>query len=264
LVGFLFLCGLFGNIATVHHVPTATEFALLFSALRYAVTLAGLGWVLYMAFEPQLRRRDPESLISWNRLLAGRARDPVVGGHLLAGVTLGVLTFCVVNAFVPLRFVPSFAPKLANSTANWFSFYCGELITGVLVGLFVALGLNVVSIVVRRRWLCVPIFVLATTLVLAPGYGALSFASVARPCIVTLIAAIALIRFGVLAAVALGYTSFTIQDFPLTTNWSAWYAQATILVLATLLALALYGFVTTLRGRPLSQIRPRALSATAT
>ena len=57
-----------------------------------------------------------------------------------------------------------------------------------------------------------------------------------------------LIRFGVLATVAALYTAFIIEEFPLTTNWSAWYAPADLLGIATLIALALYGFVTTLWG----------------
>ena len=43
----------------------------------------------------------------------------------------------------------------------------------------------------------------------------------------------------------------TIVCLPLTTNWQAWYAHTALLGLAILLALALYGFVTNLRGRRL-------------
>jgi len=43
-----------------------------------------------MALEPYLRRRWPQSLISWTRLLAGDMRDPLVAGHILVGIALGV------------------------------------------------------------------------------------------------------------------------------------------------------------------------------
>jgi serine/threonine-protein kinase len=251
MAGFLFLVSLFGTLAATHHVPTAKESALLFAVLRYAVTFAGVGWVLYMAFEPQLRRRDPESLISWNRLLAGRFRDPMVGGHLLEGVALGILAGCG-TTLVPLPFLPSFAPKLPWSNGAFFALWCGWLIIGVVGGLSLALSLNLISILVRSRWYRVPVFVLVGTLLMAPGYGSLSFATLARPAVAMLIIAITLTRFGVLAAVALGYTSFTIQDSPLTTNWSAWYANAALLALATVVGLALFGFVTTLKRPPMS------------
>jgi hypothetical protein len=55
----------------------------------------------------------------------------------------------------------------------------------------------------------------------------------------------------VLATVASIYTRFMLQDFPLTTNWSAWYAHAALLAMATLVGLALYALVITLAGRPL-------------
>jgi hypothetical protein len=38
---------------------------------------------MYMALEPVVRRRWPEVLVSWSRLLAGRLRDPLVGSHIL-------------------------------------------------------------------------------------------------------------------------------------------------------------------------------------
>jgi hypothetical protein len=254
LAAFLFLFSVLGNLAAAHHVPTATEFALLFAALRYAAAFAGLGWVLYMAFEPQLRRRAPESLISWNRLLAGRFRDAMVGGHLLVGVALGVLILCVADACAPLPFLSASAPKLPGSNAlffSGFSLWCGELIAGIAGGLSFALILNLISILVRRRWLGVLVFDLLMTLLLAPGYGALSFETLVHPAVGLLIVAIALTRFGVLATVASVYTRFILQDFPLTTNWSAWYEHATLLGLATVAGLAIFGFVITLKSLPL-------------
>jgi serine/threonine-protein kinase len=51
---------------------------------------AGMAWVLYLAIEPYVRRRWPQSLIAWTRVLAGRIRDPLVGGHVLVGTAFGV------------------------------------------------------------------------------------------------------------------------------------------------------------------------------
>src|SRR3979411_3038913 len=47
--------------------------------------------MLYLALEPYVRRRDPHTLISWSRLLAGQWRDPLVGRDLLIGAVYGVL-----------------------------------------------------------------------------------------------------------------------------------------------------------------------------
>src|ERR1700680_2826682 len=47
-------------------------------------------WALYMALEPYVRRRWPQSMVTWSRVLRGGFRDPLVGGHLLVGVALGI------------------------------------------------------------------------------------------------------------------------------------------------------------------------------
>jgi serine/threonine protein kinase len=259
LAGFLFLFTLLDNLAGMHHVPTLAELALLFAAMRYAVTLGALGWLLYIAFEPQVRKRAPASLISWNRLLAARFPDPMVGGHLLVGVALGVLTYSAVTSLTPRPIVETFAPLLPWSNGGLLSLWFYLAIGAIAGGLGVSLVLNLISIVVQRKWLAAVIFVLVLTLVLVPTYGRPSFTTTARLAILHAVLAYTLVRFGVLAAVAQLYTEFAILDFPLTTNWSAWYAEAALLGIATLVGLALYGFVTTLTGR---QLRPNKLEAT--
>jgi hypothetical protein len=172
----------------------------------------------------------------------------MVGGHVLIGITLGILASFATNLLPSLPFVEGFAPLVPRSNAALFSLWCWQAITAVL-GLGYTLILNLISIPVRRKWLAGAIFVALMTLLLSPGYGRLSFATVARPAILLAIVAFTLIRFGVLATVAYAYAQNSILEFPLTTNWSAFYAGAALLCIATILVLALYGFVTTLRGR---------------
>ena len=47
-------------------------------------------WLLYLALEPIVRRRWPDSLVSWTRLLRGRVLDPLVGRDVLLGVLGGI------------------------------------------------------------------------------------------------------------------------------------------------------------------------------
>lgn len=203
-----------------------------------------------MAFEPQLRRRAPESLISWSRLLAGRWRDAMVGGHLLAGIALAAIARCAMTALTPAPYDESFPPLLQWSNAGWLSLWFWLPMLVIPGALGVSLIMSLISIPIRRRWLGGLLFVLVMTLIL-PSYARPSLLSAARLATWNSILAFTLIRFGVLATVALVYTAFMISEFPLTTNWSAWYAPAALLGIATLITLALYGFVTTLRGRRL-------------
>jgi hypothetical protein len=63
--------------------------------------------------------------------------------------------------------------------------------------------------------------------------------------------AYALARFGLVTTTVLIFVLTTLGRFPLTANLSAWYASSALLVLLSVLALAIYGFRTTLAGRPL-------------
>ena len=63
---------------------------LFIQGLGVSLFVAGLSWLIYIALEPLIRRRWPDSLIAWTRLLSGRFTDPLVGRVLLAGALLGV------------------------------------------------------------------------------------------------------------------------------------------------------------------------------
>ena len=51
---------------------------------------AAVSVVVVLAVEPFLRRRWPRTIAGWNRLFAGRVRDPLVGRDVLFGLTAGV------------------------------------------------------------------------------------------------------------------------------------------------------------------------------
>lgn len=81
------LCWLFG----ASHVPTIGEvFSFFFLAVSQALLFAAIIWLLYFALEPFVRRRWPDALISWSRLLKGDLRDPLVGRDVIVGVLSGV------------------------------------------------------------------------------------------------------------------------------------------------------------------------------
>ena len=70
-----------------------------------AVFLGAFVWLAYIAIEPIVRRRWPELLFSWSRLLSGRFRDPLVGRDVLAGILIGALMMLLLEA--------------ASATPNW-------------------------------------------------------------------------------------------------------------------------------------------------
>ena len=73
------------------HVATLGEVTLVVMAVGWALVVAGCCWVGYLAVEPLVRRRWPQVLVSWTRVLAGRVRDPLVGRDVLVGCVAGTL-----------------------------------------------------------------------------------------------------------------------------------------------------------------------------
>jgi len=84
------------GLLSAHHVPEIgaewTTFALVISLSLFQ---AGLIWLLYIALEPFVRRRWPEGIVAWSRLLAGGFRNPLVGRDVLVGLLAGALSLFV-------------------------------------------------------------------------------------------------------------------------------------------------------------------------
>ena len=60
-----------------------------------------------------------------------------------------------------------------------------------------------------------------------------------------------LVRHGLLALAALAFTANVILVFPMTLDFSRWYAGSSLASLLVILGLAAYGSYTSLAGRPI-------------
>ena len=80
------------GLLTAHHTWELFPTMLLMLVLSAKSALIAVGaYMVYMALEPDVRRRWPQTLVSWTRVIAGRLSDPLVGRDLLVGTALGVL-----------------------------------------------------------------------------------------------------------------------------------------------------------------------------
>jgi len=75
LAVFVFACSMISWAFGASHVASDSEFALLLVGASLALFFAGVCWLLYVALEPLIRRRWPDSLIAWTRLLSGRLSE---------------------------------------------------------------------------------------------------------------------------------------------------------------------------------------------
>src|SRR5262249_36690296 len=114
-----------------HHVLSlADEWAMLAAAVGGALLNGMTLWVIYLALEPSVRRLRPVWVIGWNRLLAGRWRDPLVGRDVLFGALFGVAWALL----VPLR--RTLVPELLGEAYLPNRVWMATLTTGPLGPLF--------------------------------------------------------------------------------------------------------------------------------
>jgi hypothetical protein len=257
LAAFVFGVEMLKWLCTAHHVSTVIEVELFLAGVSWAAFVAGFVWTFYLALEPYVRRRWPQSMITWSRVLGGEFRDPLVGGHLLAGVALAVgLSLCVLLRDLALQNYGSYqlasysamlnplmgARQIAVATLS-------HLIVGIGLGLGVVLLIFLLRVVLRRQWLMAAVFIAlvvgGNALSGHPAIGALHGALVASVLLV------GLLRFGVLPLVVLFLVGDFVFSSPLTTDLSAWYSGSTVFPVAIILALTAYAFHTAVAGRPL-------------
>jgi serine/threonine-protein kinase len=236
------------------HVTGDSELALLFLGASVFLLLAGVSWLLYVALEPLIRRRWPDSLIAWTRLLSGRLSDPLVGRVLLAGALLGVFGAILGELLVlsgrAVAVTPPIPPFLWGDTTLRGPRAVASHIFNPSIAMFFALATAMLFFllraVLRKEWLAATVFVLlwAVPSFLDGGPIAGAFVLVAAAAEIFVF-----VRFGLLAWVFANLFDHFLQ-FPLTTDSSAWYAGTSLFVLGYLAALAVYGFWIALAGRP--------------
>ncbi|MBZ5634562.1 MAG: protein kinase [Acidobacteriia bacterium] len=239
-----------------HHVATVDELALWILGALISMLPALIVWTFYLAFEPYVRRRWPQSMITWSRVLSGGFRDPLVGGHLVFGVALGIGLVLEYSAYrMALEHYGMFPTTIQLPSTLDARRLTGTL-ANVLVGTFLAgmaytFILMLLRVLLRRQWIA------AASLVLLWG-GLLGFGS-AHPVIavvhnmlqMAVFVTILLRLGGLFTTIVCGFVGETLTSLPLTTDFSNWYASATIFAVVVVLALTAYAFHTAVAGRPL-------------
>jgi serine/threonine-protein kinase len=217
-------------------------------------------YTIYMALEPDVRRRWPETLIAWSRVLSGRLSDPLVGRDVLLGILVGI--------------AHRLLSQLAQRAPAWlggppavsipFQGFDGSLVrtiaaildvsaVAVLLATSLLLVFFLLFLVLRRRAVAIGAF--AALLVLsAVAQGGWSLA------LLFLLAGIglqtlAVTRLGLLALIVSLATSRLLDVTPLTMDPGSWAFAATATELGLLAAAAVFGFRTALAGQPLVDSR---------
>jgi serine/threonine-protein kinase len=240
-----------------HHLPTLYEFLLFVIITSAALFNAAFVWLLYIGLEPFVRRRWPNALISWSRVLAGQFRDPMVGRNVLTGVALGVgwWLWVMLRHFAEGWFgrLPPSPMTVGIGSLLGARGMIGGLLAKIPASCGFALGLFflfvLLRLLLRKDWVAASVLVLifATTdalfskyLLVDAVYGVVAFAVVI----------FILKRFGLFCLVVVYTTTFVLSDLVHSVQLSRWYAASTILGVLVVLTLAVYGFRVSLAGRP--------------
>ena len=242
---------------TAHHTSSPNdEFALLVPYLGITLFVSTLLWLLYVGLEPYVRRHWPDSLIGWNRVLAGRLRDPRVGRDLLLGMAAGILMLLLfwVKDLVAARMGEPSLPETTviaslQSTAGILAMLC-DLQTGVIfqpmVMLFMVVSLRML---VRRPVVAPAIVWLIFSFLVGSGGDSARLVTYVASALGMGILFLVLMRLGLFAAIGTNLVlTLLVAYFPLTTDFSAWYAPAATVGLVYLVALLLYGFAASTGG----------------
>jgi serine/threonine-protein kinase len=237
-------------------VPSvAGGFVLLIRSLGVTAFWAGVFWILYLAAEPAVRRRWPWLITSWNRLFAGRFRDPLVGRDLLVGGLFGL--FCAL-----VRLGAAWAPVLQGQPVRPTPQVLFGSFNNVLFGIVCDLNsamdygwifltlLLLASLLLRRRWLAIALLYVVGWVYFSLTDGA-SPAELVSTGLIVAACVLVLLRFGILALVLGFYMADLLLGRPFTLHFSAWYIGSTVVYLLIAAGLVGYGFVISLGGRPL-------------
>jgi serine/threonine-protein kinase len=241
------------------HVPTQGEFNLFIKITELALFVSGLVWLCYISLEPYVRRRWPQRIISWSRLLVGGWHDPLVGRDVLIGALFGTgMALLVYLSYLAPRWLgrpPDLPPTPALETLLGMqdvfgAFFWSHLTVVIFLGLIALFIFLLLNIILRREWLAIGLgWFLITLVTVLQGHNLavdLIFGGLVAALLVG-----ALVRFGLLAMIAALFFYTLCFIYPLTSNFSAWSSGGAIFALLMATALAVYGFYASLAGQPL-------------
>jgi serine/threonine-protein kinase len=253
----VFILTLLGWIFSLNHVPSFfPELDRVTLGFRGALYGAVLTCIMYLALEPVVRRNLPDLIVSWNRLLAGDWRDPLVGRDVLLGTLVGIghITLIYAGFYTERLFHGDFRfyilPNALISLRSWAAGIFSTAGISIAYGFMFICILSILFLLLRRRLFAgTVIFVLMITvqiLLFTQSWIFLPFTL-----IIATFMCLAIARLGLTTMVVAQIVFLWLEATLLTLNFSAWYAGGMFLTLGLILLLLIYGFKTSMANQSL-------------
>jgi hypothetical protein len=223
-----------------------------------------VGWsvvvgTMYLAIEPFVRKRWPHALISWNRVLEGRLRDPLVGRDLLVGVLFAAGLSIVRTSTLLLEVMSPMLPEAdvlnaMRGNAHALSFVLALIFDSANIPLALFFLFCFFRIVFRNPWIAsVAFFFLINAFVNLPSQSFSPNPEASGVLIGTLFCSLwllAVTRFGLVGGMSMWFAD-RIFRAEIMVNPSGWHAERMYLLLGAVGVLAVYAFVISVGNRPI-------------
>ncbi len=244
-------------MGTVHALPEAGTLFMFFQSIGDWLLSGSLLWILYLALEPELRARWPHSIVTWNRLLAGRWRDAQVGAHVLIGATVGVLIWFSAELVEIWFGKPNVLGaegglSMTLGTRGWLARHALTLNNLLPIGMILFLSVFGLRMLVRKDVIAA---LLASGIAVLFNVGLDSNRYTELRILVPIffvlftILIFVLLRVGLVAAMAAIFFLNSCSSIIVGSDWTSWYAPYGLATLALLLGIALFAFWRSLGAR---------------
>lgn len=152
-----------------HFVPDFEFLSYAFEQMATALAECLILWLAYIALEPAVRRTWPHTLITWNRVLAGRWQDQRVASHVLIGAVAGLAVryFFIWHQYGSMQSTGTpFWPYLQifMGPAQFLAGLTSVTANGIRTSLIIFFLMCGLKILLRRDWLAALVASLLITL----------------------------------------------------------------------------------------------------
>ena len=228
------------------------------SAIADGLFSAVILWLVYLALEPAVRARWPHSIMTWNRVLAGRWLDAQVGSDILIGAAAGVSLWTLFKGVTVLAFKngePSnwdVALFSMGGTRQWIAAQTSDLGTALGLGMLGFLTIFGLRRMLRNDFLAA----LAAALLFTLQQGEVTRSEeglLIGGIFLCVYAALAflLLRIGLVATIVAIFFADGVNMIALGGDWKGWYIAPSLATFAFFTAIAVFAFWRSLGTREL-------------
>jgi serine/threonine-protein kinase len=242
-----------------HRAVFSHELSVILGTAHQALLWAATYFFLYIALEPYVRRRLPERLVGWSRLLAGNVRDPLVGRDMLIGIAAGLshtaLASC--SSWLPRRLglgLPS-APHSSHldtilGLRHALAYLAGAMSSGIIEGLLLVVLLVGLAVVLRLRSLAALGFFFIGLAAYAAVSAGNPFVLATGILIVAILTAVT-VRVGLLGVATMQIVFSATFFVTMAVDAPSWMLPSTVAPIVFIVLLTAFAFRTALGSQPM-------------